>query len=531
MLRNLFLRGGTYSARLFIPLEFQSVIGRRELVRSLKTKDKRQAELMLRQLQSGFQRLFFMVRSGLIDRGQLTVILLNFVDNELSALYKSGNNPFTDGDTLDESAAGKYLTKADCYGGLTVPEQYRKLANLARRDFFVSNNKSFVSDYADVELEGHGVKVDKNSKDYSKFVEDFAHIYFLTLDEIANRLEGKKAFDYKDFVANHVADVRPVTLKDAVDEWLNNKKGSGRLKADKDSTLDQYVVIQKIILDFYGSDFPVRKLNNVELHRFISSQQSSNKIKNNTITIRAKMIVKIVDFASMNHGFPPFKYNLELKDDSANIPPLTPDELNRLFVLLSDKKKTKQWKLWIVLIGMTMGLRRSEMVSLSASDIRKTDSGIYYLRIMESKTKAGVRDVPLPYILLDFGFLNFWKERHRSKEPYLFMDYIGKAYIQVDNHKVSNWFSNLKKMFINKGSLGRLHSLRHNFADALKQGGVLTEMRNDLCGHEGAGQSAQKHYVEAYQLDLKQQAINQARWECDFSLLDSWKRTCLKCDQ
>jgi hypothetical protein len=79
MLGNLILRGNVYSVRLFIPLEFQKIIGRRELVRSLKTNDKEQAILKLRRLQSGVQRLFFMVRSGMIDRGQLTVILLNFI--------------------------------------------------------------------------------------------------------------------------------------------------------------------------------------------------------------------------------------------------------------------------------------------------------------------------------------------------------------------------------------------------------------------------------------------------------------------
>jgi hypothetical protein len=90
---NLIRRGSNYSARLFIPNEFQNTIGRAEIVRSLKTKDKRQAIVLLRRLQDGIQSLFFMVRARMINRSQLTAILLNFVDDVLADLRESGNYP------------------------------------------------------------------------------------------------------------------------------------------------------------------------------------------------------------------------------------------------------------------------------------------------------------------------------------------------------------------------------------------------------------------------------------------------------
>jgi integrase len=96
-------------------------------------------------------------------------------------------------------------------------------------------------------------------------------------------------------------------------------------------------------------------------------------------------------------------------------------------------------------------------------------------------------------------------------------------YEQVSPSKLGDWFRNFKrlKQFLTTEDMEikRFHSFRHNFANALKQGKVMSEMREDLCGHENSGRSAQRDYVEKYDLDLKKQAINQARWECDFTIL------------
>lgn len=218
MADNLVRRGNNFSIRLFIPSDLQGIIGKREIVRSLKTRDKRQAIVVLRKLQEGTQSLFFMVRMGMVDRGQLTAILMNYIDNELSSFQSSGGSllPHED-DTLYETSASKYLTEADCYGGLSLSGQFRKFADGVRKDFYVKKNKAFVGDFAKSVLDENGITLDAESPDFTKFREDFAYVYILAINELANRAEGIKSFDYQEKVRLHVEEATPVTLKEAIE--------------------------------------------------------------------------------------------------------------------------------------------------------------------------------------------------------------------------------------------------------------------------------------------------------------------------
>lgn len=523
MTDNLVRRGRNFSARLFIPVEFQETVGRAEIVRSLKTKDKRQAIVLLRKLQDGIQSLFFMVRAGMINRSQLTAILLNFVDNVLSDLRKSGNDPLPhEDDTLYETSARTYLTKVDCYGGLTLPEQYRKLADEARNDFFIKKNMKFVAGFVKDLLDENRIVIDPESPDFAKFTNDFAYVYILAMQETANRLEGNKDFSCREKVLEHVAEVCPITLKQAVEEWLQAKASSGRVKMEKGKTYEQYVIVLDGFRKFYGDDYAVRKLNNSELQKFVTDQQKNN-VKNVTIEKRIRILIDVLKLASVNYGILQHPYKIELKSDAANIQPLTVAELNGLFLCIGDRKKTEKWQFWATLVALTCGLRAGEVVGLGIDDVRLDDDGVWFIAVRDAKTKAGIRDVPLPSILLDFGFLNFRNDMNQLQHPFLFMDYhVNNGFIKIDQKKFSAWFYNLKKKFVEKNSTARLHGLRHNFVNALKQGGVSSEMRCDLAGHEHNSRSAHNKYTEVFELKQKKRDIDKAHWECDFSLLDAW---------
>lgn len=68
-----------------------------------------------------------------------------------------------------------------------------------------------------------------------------------------------------------------------------------------------------------------------------------------------------------------------------------------------------------------------------------------------------------------------------------------------------------------------LHSLRHNYSDALKQGGVRPDITDELCGHEHAPGSMRSIYDEKFGLSILAENLAKAKWECDFSLLRTWK--------
>ncbi|OGU18349.1 MAG: hypothetical protein A2076_05310 [Geobacteraceae bacterium GWC2_53_11] len=525
MADNLMRRGSRFSARFFIPVEFQKIVGRVEIVRSLKTKDKRQAIVLLRKLQDGIQSLFFMVRVGMINRSQLTAILLNYIDDVLSELRESGNDHrLHEGDTLYESELQKYLNISDCNRGMSSPDQFRKAADGIQKEFYVEKQKKFVGNFAKGVLDDNGISIDQTSPDFEKFRDDFAYVYILAMRETANRLEGNKDYSYRDKVVEHVAEVRPVTLKLAAEDWLQAKASSGRVKMEKGKTYEQYVIVLDGFRKFYGDDYAVRKLNNSELQRFVTDQQKKN-IKHVTIEKRNRILIDVLKLASVNYGILQHPYKIELKNDAADVQPLTVAELNGLFKCIGNRKKTAKWQFWATMVALTCGLRAGEVVGLGIDDVKLNDDGIWYIAVIDAKTKAGIRDVPLPSILHDFGFLSFRNEMNQLQHPFLFMDYhVNDGFIQIDQKKFSAWFYNLKSKFVEKESTARLHGLRHNFINALKQGGVASEMRCDLAGHEHNSRSAHNKYTEVFELKLKKRAIDKASWEgCDFSLLDAWK--------
>lgn len=516
MIHNLVLRGKRYSIRLFIPVDLREPGGRIEIVRSTKTSDKKQARLLLRRVQEVAERLFFMVRIGLMDKGKLVTILQGYIENALVTWGKDRERLRDVDFDLSETSAAMYVTE-----GQSWAEQYRNTAAGVRRDYFERGKKGYIKTHAKILLKDNAIDIAENSDEFAAFCDQFVKVHVKALDELANREEGNFSYDYKEYVAGMLQEDRPVTLKQAVDEWLELKQSKGL----KDGSMEMYRINSNLAVTFYGEDYLVKLLNNRELLRFVQHEQGRD-VKNTTITRRVRLIKDVVNLACADHGLPHHTYKIELKDDSADIQPLSADDLNKMFVLLGDTRKIKDWQYWAVLIALLAGLRREEVVSLRVKDI-KQDNDIWYFDITDSKTEAGIRYTPISDILMQLDFLDFYKEREKSKEPYLLMCYLPapkSIYSPVPAEKFGDFFKNLKKKFIPDDDLKikRLHSLRHNYSDALKQGGVRPDIIDELCGHEHAPGSMRSIYDEKFGLEVLAENLKRTVWKCDFSLLRTW---------
>jgi integrase len=156
--------------------------------------------------------------------------------------------------------------------------------------------------------------------------------------------------------------------------------------------------------------------------------------------------------------------------------------------------------------------------------------GIWYFDITDSKTDAGIRRTPVSDILIQLGFLDFLEQRKNSGEEHLLMCWLpapNHAYVPVPPEKYGSFFKNLKKKMkveIGPNEKKDLHSLRHNYSDALKQAGVRPDIIDELCGHEHAPGSMRSIYDEKYELPLLAENLKQASWKCDFSVLRTSKR-------
>jgi len=477
--------------------------------------------LLLRRVQEVAERLFFYARIGMVDKGKLNALLQGYIENGLRDWAENKAELKAQKFDLSETTAERYLTGNET----NIAEQYRSIALGAGRSYFGSEKKEFIRTHARMLLEDNGLDV--QGEDFDRFADMFAKVYVKTQEELANREEGRHSYDYRQFVQGMFEEDQPIRMKPAVDEVLALKRRAGLT----DGTMKAYGSMSEIILGFYGEDYEVKKLNNKELIRFIEVQQAKG-VKNTTINQRKRFIQEVVKQASSDHGFVMPTFNVKLKDDKSNVLPYTADELNQMFVVLNDRK-IYEWAYWAMLVSLLSGLRQSEVVSLDVADLRLYE-GVWYFDVTAAKSEAGIRRVPVSKLLVQLGFMDFLKKRQMSKEPHLFMCHLPKSknypiggYVQVPSTKYGDFFSNSVReklmLQLEEGQKKDHHSLRHNFSDSLKQGRVSAEYRDELCGHAGKVGSMRAIYDEKFGVLILAEELQKAKWECDFSLLKTWR--------
>jgi integrase len=145
---------------------------------------------------------------------------------------------------------------------------------------------------------------------------------------------------------------------------------------------------------------------------------------------------------------------------------------------------------WLPMLALFAGARRNELASLQVSDISKDDvTGHWTLAIHADrhagkrlKTTGSARTIPVHLELERLGFLDLVEAAHErgGNEAWLFPAVAPKG----GNIKAwTKWFRrHLDGLGITDERKG-LHSLRHNFKDALRAGAVLEELSDALTGH------------------------------------------------
>lgn len=130
-----------------------------------------------------------------------------------------------------------------------------------------------------------------------------------------------------------------------------------------------------------------------------------------------------------------------------------------------------------VLFGLFTGCRIGEITSLKKDNFKKSPAGIHYLVIRDSKTQAGVREVPLhPYLINRVSsFLD-------KKQDKLFK-YVEKEGKGTGNAVGKKFARNLESARVSRDKLV-FHSLRKFVNNELMKNGVSLENRCQFVGHE-----------------------------------------------
>lgn len=166
------------------------------------------------------------------------------------------------------------------------------------------------------------------------------------------------------------------------------------------------------------------------------------------------------------------------------------------------------WKKWGFLLLAYTGARRSEIAHLKVSDVRlDDDSQRHYIMIEDSKTEAGIRQVPVSLRLINMGFLDYLEGKHRDDNLFPEISY---------NNQVTRIFHAIRDSlgidYLNDFKERRIvHSLRHTFVTEIQGKHNLTLIQQTI-GHEHSNQGETKVYTGKLKLSTLLPVVDGIDW-------------------
>lgn len=301
----------------------------------------------------------------------------------------------------------------------------------------------------------------------------------------------------------------------------NRDENNRRWGADTDG---QYRATARLFQDFAGKDKPIGKIkltDGVEFIETIAKLQKhwgkSDKAKkltlqellvaypgtlsNVTLNRHKRTLHGFFDWAKKRHlyfGENPFAFEDYHTTDNPYLP-FTMEHVNKLLEKPDSKPGAHNWassRPWITLIGLYSGLRQNEITSLDVENIVHPD-GVAMFDVVESKSEAGVRRVPVHSVLLQYGFADYVK--HIGSGP-LFPGLTVGGRKKRRGYKVSNWFADFRRR---QGvadappppatNLLVFHSLRKNVVGEFQRQRIPLSQYYEIVGHEPG--FTQRHYA------------------------------------
>jgi len=256
------------------------------------------------------------------------------------------------------------------------------------------------------------------------------------------------------------------------------------LKKIKESTIQSYRITVEEFTDYIGKRrklFDIMKID-------VSNYQEHLSLKgNNPRTIDNKVgIIRTLYFFAIKQGYffgenPAANRNLVSKREklTSGYAIFEEDEIENIFKSEFFKKSKEEDPdyYWTLMIGFLTGCRISEITALTREQFKKTDSGTHYIKVIDAKTFAGKRDVPIPPELMSMGLESFLP---KEGQVFKYQMRLGKGSGNAVGKKFKR---HLEELNIKRGKLV-FHSIRKFTNDYLLKSSVPFEPRCQYLGHE-----------------------------------------------
>ena len=512
----LFKRGKTYYCRVWIPLDLRHVFNCHEIKRSLKTSNRIQARIAVASFESEAERLFFLLRSNMLEHDSL-ITIEDFGEQLKHSLVESLTNQ------RRKNSPAVYLP---------VPLRDKLPDNLPRQallDLITSyhshvkreaNQNIHFNDHDSIKFivdEVIKVAVPDDLKPTEEQYDSLCEVIHKALHHLSKDTVEQMRGNYSTppvKLAPAIAAPVPVTsskrLSDLWRSYLSEKTDNPGLKTSiKPITASRYKAFFNTVIDILGDvyiDDPVKETtrtmlkslecypNNKDKYKYFAGKSFDREWVNhpdwkplsegtiNNIMIFMSSLYKFAMKDQKTWGVTqnPFSdVQLKARPDSKPKERYNEIDIANLYKGLSIVNKTYKPELfWIPLIALYSGMRLDEICQLRPNDINMID-GVFFIKIIDNeelqqktKNKNSRRSCPVHPTLQALGFLDYVRQQQNKKSVMLF---------EAMTFKDGKWskdfgkrYGTFARKYVTKEKTKTFHSMRHTFPNWFKQTGLPT---------------------------------------------------------
>lgn len=565
--------GSTYYFYSRVPRDLISLLGKTEVKKSLKTKDKRTATTAAKVYALELEKLGMLARTRVMDDVLFHRLLQRFKDSYLLGVDAARDTGLTTFDVLEHQAfSGKPIEGLDVNWGLsqlynlfgdekTCPtpdkaiQYYSQMINITNEELNTGNFSSHNRYAALSFIKNNGLVVavppdgwfDENDVLwFSRIQGDFLKIVrklLQTKNDIyrieIERLQGNYGNQYDVQVRN----TKPTfLLTEAIDKFCAHRQ---KERPANERTQARYREYFNVMVGMLGD----RDVTHYTRQHLMDLKEQlycrpANLTKN-------PKVIKLLDKRTVNTNYMGKICSLFSwltindyidKDISAKLTSSLSakekrerkrkaydnDDLKKIFDNIQFDPE-RPYLAWVPLLASYSGARQGEICQLHVSDIKEAH-GIHYMHLTEEddqgkivktlKNENSRRLVPLHPVVIQLGFLEFVEKQKREGKTVLFesRDRNRCGLKPLTGSYYSKLFQTFNRQYITDDPKKVFHSLRHLVHNELKQAGVSSEVYHSITGHTPQHEM-DVVYTEDYKLATKYDALKLLEYPLDLETL------------
>ena len=504
---NLVRRGAVYYFRARVPADLIAALGKREIIESLRTKDKRTAEGLVRARAAELDREFAALRSGrangerhAITDAQIDAIIARALSTRLGA---------------DEAARIAGIDQD------THAMRLRWLDELERggKDAISRGDLSGLRAQADDWLRAHGFDLAHDSDDYRRFAYAFAKAQAKATQQVQARERGE-AVDTPPMPTASVQQAS-ATMDDLADYWKRQKNPRPKTWIEAQSIVRRFA-------DTNGHLAPgaVTRRHIVAFRDALVQQgREPGTVKKLLGLLSGMFQVAVEDeqFGLETNPVRDVKVRGEVGEAKVRVA-FSVDDLKALFAapVFTQGERPRggagEAAFWLPLIGLFTGARLNEIGQLRVEDVR-TEGRVHFIHFTNEgegmQLKRGGKSrkrIPVHAELARLGFLKYVQEARERGDTRLFPELKADA----GGHLTglwSRWFNRYLDNTVGINDPGKdFHSLRHTFKHHARAAGIPKDQHDALTGHSNRDVSDHYGSSEGYPLRQLADAMKRLRY-------------------